>query len=198
MTLLCVENGQSRERGTALLIKRAAATAFDAVLRSYRDFVGCAQCLVNSCLNGAEYIMAGNLGLYRHGSLPVLESGFSCPFGAIFHLVEAGDNRISLVDRFAFTYFPAIPSTGRSMRPFQVRRASSNRGSARPISGPKISASGHSQSSRLGCFPGSRSSYPLGLAVDVREADFDVLGPERHQPPAHHVEGALATAPGAR
>jgi hypothetical protein len=31
----------------------------------------------------------------------------------------------------------------------------------------------------------------LGLGVDVGEADLDVLGPERHQPPAHHLEAAL-------
>ena len=33
---------------------------------------------------------------------------------------------------------------------------------------------------------------PLGLGVDVREADFDPLRPKRHEPPAHHVEAALA------
>jgi hypothetical protein len=33
---------------------------------------------------------------------------------------------------------------------------------------------------------------PLGLCVDIREADFDVLGPIRHEAPAHHVQAALA------
>ena len=33
---------------------------------------------------------------------------------------------------------------------------------------------------------------PLGLGVDVREADLDVLCPIRHQPPAHDVQAALA------
>src|SRR4029077_15202274 len=32
----------------------------------------------------------------------------------------------------------------------------------------------------------------LSLGVDVREADLDVLGPEWHQSPAHHVQAALA------
>src|ERR1700730_11927593 len=31
----------------------------------------------------------------------------------------------------------------------------------------------------------------LSLGVDVREADFDVLRPERHETPAHHVQAAL-------
>jgi hypothetical protein len=33
---------------------------------------------------------------------------------------------------------------------------------------------------------------PLGLGVDVREADFDVLGPKRHEPPAHDIQATLA------
>jgi hypothetical protein len=32
---------------------------------------------------------------------------------------------------------------------------------------------------------------PLGLGVDVGEADLDVLGPIGDQAPAHHVEAAL-------
>jgi hypothetical protein len=35
---------------------------------------------------------------------------------------------------------------------------------------------------------------PLGLGVDVRKADFDVRGLKRYEPPAHHVEGALASS----
>ena len=33
---------------------------------------------------------------------------------------------------------------------------------------------------------------PLGFGVDVRKTDFDVLTPERHQAPAHHIQAALA------
>jgi hypothetical protein len=33
---------------------------------------------------------------------------------------------------------------------------------------------------------------PLGFGVDIRETYFHVLGPERHGPPAHHVQAALA------
>src|SRR5207249_4573990 len=33
---------------------------------------------------------------------------------------------------------------------------------------------------------------PLGLGIDVREADFDVLGPKWHESPAHYVQAALA------
>jgi hypothetical protein len=33
---------------------------------------------------------------------------------------------------------------------------------------------------------------PLGIGVNVGEADLEVLGPVRHQPPAQHVEAALA------
>jgi hypothetical protein len=32
---------------------------------------------------------------------------------------------------------------------------------------------------------------PLGLGVGIREADLDVLGPVRHQAPAHQVKTAL-------
>jgi hypothetical protein len=32
----------------------------------------------------------------------------------------------------------------------------------------------------------------FGFGVDVPEADFDVLGPKRYEPPAHHVEGPVA------
>jgi hypothetical protein len=35
---------------------------------------------------------------------------------------------------------------------------------------------------------------PLGLGVDVRKADFDVRGLKRREPPAHHVDGALASS----
>ena len=35
---------------------------------------------------------------------------------------------------------------------------------------------------------------PLGLGVDVCEADFHVLGPKRHEPPPHHVEAALPSS----
>src|ERR1700730_14063270 len=33
---------------------------------------------------------------------------------------------------------------------------------------------------------------PFGPGVDIREADLDVLGPEWHQAPAHHVQAARA------
>src|SRR4051794_28941404 len=33
---------------------------------------------------------------------------------------------------------------------------------------------------------------PLSLGIDVREPDLDVLGPERHQAPAQHIQAALA------
>jgi hypothetical protein len=39
---------------------------------------------------------------------------------------------------------------------------------------------------------GSLGFDALGLGVDVGEADLDVLGPERHQAPAHHIEAAPA------
>jgi hypothetical protein len=32
------------------------------------------------------------------------------------------------------------------------------------------------------------------FGVDVREADLDILGPERHEPPAHHVQAALPSS----
>src|SRR6266446_2336752 len=33
---------------------------------------------------------------------------------------------------------------------------------------------------------------PLGLGVDVRESDFDVLRTERHEAPTHYVQAAFA------
>ncbi|MGH7048696.1 MAG: hypothetical protein ACREE2_20180 [Stellaceae bacterium] len=36
---------------------------------------------------------------------------------------------------------------------------------------------------------------PLGLGVDLRKAELDILGSERHQTLAHNVEGTLGLLP---
>ena len=46
-----------------------------------------------------------------------------------------------------------------------------------------------------GLAEGGLALDPLSFGVDVSEADFDILGPKRYEPPAHYVEGAL-TGPG--
>jgi len=38
----------------------------------------------------------------------------------------------------------------------------------------------------------SRKAGLPSIGVDIREADFDVLGAEPHQTPAHHVQAGLA------
>jgi hypothetical protein len=45
-----------------------------------------------------------------------------------------------------------------------------------------------------GLAEGRLAHDPLGFGVDVREADFDVLGPERYEPPAHDIQAALASS----
>jgi hypothetical protein len=42
--------------------------------------------------------------------------------------------------------------------------------------------------------PAGSLRTPLGFGVDVREADFDVLRPKRHEPPAHDIQAALASS----
>src|SRR5271170_160676 len=50
----------------------------------------------------------------------------------------------------------------------------------------------HEAAPAVECLAESRLGFDaFSLGVDVGEADLDVLRPERHQPPAHHVEAAL-------
>src|SRR6516162_4765922 len=60
-------------------------------------------------------------------------------------------------------------------------------------SGPPVANYPGTRQHQLGTLRG-RWACPrsLGFGVDIHETYFDVLGPERHEPPAHHVQAALA------